>query len=196
MSNGVDKKRRHFLTVATSVVGGIGVAAAAVPFFASMKPSAKARLAGAPVEVDVSRMDVGERITISWRGRPVHVVRRSEEAVATLAEIRDQLRDPDSNNSDQPDYAVNEHRSLNPDFLVMVAVCTHLGCAPQFRPTPGDEALGSDWPGGYFCACHGSRFDLAGRVYRNVPAPANMEIPPHRFADDNTLIVGEDAEVA
>jgi len=196
MSNGVDKNRRHFLTVATSVVGGIGVAAMAVPFFASMRPSAKARLAGAPVEVDVSKLEDGERVTLSWRGRPVQVVRRSEEAVARLSEIRDRLRDPDSERSDQPEYATNEYRSLKPEFLVMVAVCTHLGCSPQFIPDPGDAAMGSDWPGGYFCACHGSRFDLAGRVYRNVPAPTNMDIPPHRYPDDNTLIVGEDAEVA
>ncbi|MDQ2069526.1 ubiquinol-cytochrome c reductase iron-sulfur subunit [Natronospira bacteriovora] len=196
MSNGVDNNRRHFLTVATSVVGGIGVAAVATPFIASLQPSAKARLAGAPVEVDVSRMDEGERITLSWRGRPIQVVRRSEDAVARLSDIRDRLRDPDSEASDQPDYARNEHRSIKPEYLVLVAVCTHLGCSPAFHPNPGDPAMGSDWPGGYFCACHGSRFDLAGRVYRNVPAPTNMEIPPHRFVDDNTLIVGEDTEVA
>lgn len=194
MSNGVDNNRRHFLTVATSVVGGIGVAAVATPFFASMKPSARARLAGAPVEVDVSKLDDGERLTLSWRGRPVQVVRRSEAALERLPEIRDRLRDPDSSESDQPPYATNEHRSLKPEYLVLVAVCTHLGCSPQFRPEVGD--LGDEWPGGYYCACHGSRFDLAGRVFRNVPAPMNMEVPPHRFADDNTLIVGEDAEVA
>jgi len=196
MSNGVDNNRRHFLTLATAVVGGIGVAAVATPFFASMRPSAKARLAGAPVEVDVSKLEEGERITLSWRGRPVQVVRRGEETISKLSEIRDRLRDPDSEDSDQPEYAANEHRSLKPEFLVMVAVCTHLGCSPQFRPEIGDAGLGSDWPGGYFCACHGSRFDLAGRVYRNVPAPRNMDIPPHHFVDDGTLIVGEDAEVA
>lgn len=194
MSNGVDNNRRHFLTVATSVVGGIGVAAVATPFFASMKPSARARLAGAPVEVDVSKLDEGERLTLSWRGRPVQVVRRSEAALERLSEVRDRLRDPDSSESDQPPYATNEYRSLKPEYLVLVAVCTHLGCSPQFRPEVGD--LGDEWPGGYYCACHGSRFDLAGRVFRNVPAPMNMEVPPHRFADDNTLIVGEDAEVA
>ncbi|MEA5444860.1 ubiquinol-cytochrome c reductase iron-sulfur subunit [Gammaproteobacteria bacterium AB-CW1] len=196
MSNGVDNNRRHFLTVATSVVGGIGVAAMAAPFLASLRPSARARLAGAPVEVDVSKMDEGERITLSWRGRPIHVVRRGEDAIERLGEIRDRLRDPDSDSSDQPEYAKNEYRSLKPEYLVMVAVCTHLGCSPSFHPDPADPAMGSDWPGGYFCACHGSRFDLAGRVYRGVPAPTNMDIPPHRFVDDNTLIVGEDAEVA
>jgi len=196
MSNGVDKNRRHFLTVATSVVGGIGVAAMATPFFASMRPSAKARLAGAPVEVDVSKLDDGERVTLSWRGRPVQVVRRGEETIERLGDIRDRLRDPDSDQSDQPEYAKNEYRSLKPEYLVMVAVCTHLGCSPAFHPNPGDPQMGSDWPGGYFCACHGSRFDLAGRVYRNVPAPTNMVIPPHRFSEDDTLIVGEDAEVA
>lgn len=196
MSNGVDNNRRHFLTVATSVVGGIGVAAVATPFFASMKPSARARLAGAPVEVDVSKLEEGAQVTLSWRGRPVQVVRRSEETLARLSEVRDRLRDPDSSESDQPPYAANEYRSLKPEYLVLVLVCTHLGCSPQFRPDPGDSAMGSNWPGGYLCACHGSRFDMAGRVFRNVPAPLNMEVPPHRFADDNTLIVGEDAEVA
>lgn len=196
MSNGVDNNRRHFLTVATSVVGGIGVAAVATPFFASMKPSARARLAGAPVEVDVSKLEEGAQVTLSWRGRPVQVVRRSQETLERLDEVRDRLRDPDSSESDQPPYATNPYRSLKPEYLVLVLVCTHLGCSPQFRPDPGDSALGPNWPGGYLCACHGSRFDMAGRVFRNVPAPLNMEVPPHRFADDNTLIVGEDAEVA
>jgi ubiquinol-cytochrome c reductase iron-sulfur subunit len=196
MSNGVDTNRRHFLTVATGVVGGIGVALTAVPFISSMQPSARARVAGAPVDVDVSKLEAGERMTLSWRGRPIEVIRRSEEAVRRLAEIRDRLRDPDSQESSQPPYATNEHRSLKPEFFVVESVCTHLGCAPAFRPDPGDRQIGEDWPGGFFCACHGSRFDMAGRVFRAVPAPLNLAVPPHRYVDDRTLVIGEDAEEA
>lgn len=196
MSNDVDQKRRHFLTVATSVVGGIGVAAFAAPFVLSLRPSAKARVAGAPVEVDVSRLSEGERVSLEWRGRPVTVIRRAQEVIDKLPEIRDRLRDPDSDEPQQPEYARNEHRSIKPEFLVMVDVCTHLGCAPSYRPEIGDPRLGSDWPGGFNCACHGSRFDLAGRVYQGVPANLNMVIPPHRYKDDNTVVIGEDEEEA
>ena len=193
----VDVGRRRFLTAAATVVGGVGVGFAAVPFLASWSPSEKARAAGAPVEVDVSKVEMGQRITVEWRGKPVWIVRRSEEMLASLAKVSDRLRDPDSEvASQQPGYAQNEHRSINPEFLVMVGICTHLGCSPSFRPEVAPEDLGPDWLGGFFCPCHGSRFDLAGRVYQGVPAPTNMVVPPHQYLSDTRILVGEDSEAA
>ncbi|TVP56052.1 MAG: ubiquinol-cytochrome c reductase iron-sulfur subunit [Halomonadaceae bacterium] len=198
MSNGdVNQSRRRFLVGATSVVGGVGVIGAAVPFVASWRPSAKAEAAGAPRSVNVSKLEKGQQVTVEWRGQPVWVVRRSEEMIANLEELRDRLADPDSEELQQPDYIEGPHRSIDPEFFVVVGICTHLGCSPAFRPEVGPPDLGSDWLGGFFCACHGSRFDLAGRVYRNVPAPTNLEVPPYRFADDgDTITVGEDPEDA
>lgn len=191
----VDPKRRRFLTRVTTGVGVAGVAAAATPFVLSMSPSDRAQAAGAPVEVDISRLRPGDMQTIEWRGRPVWVVRRTEAMLELLEEVRDQLADPDSDVAQQPEYARNPHRSIRPDVLVLVGLCTHLGCSPTARLRAGPAAgLGEGWPGGFFCACHGSRFDLAGRVFRDVPAPTNMEVPPHRFLDDNRILIGVDAE--
>ncbi|PWG65190.1 ubiquinol-cytochrome c reductase iron-sulfur subunit [Sediminicurvatus halobius] len=192
---GANRNRRRFLTGAVSVVGGVGVAYTAVPFLAYWNPSARTRAAGAPVEVDVSSLEPGQRITLEWRGSPVWVVRRSEEAIAALEEMSDRLRDPQSQvESQQPAYAQNVYRSVDPEFLVVVPICTHLGCIPSFRPEPG--SMGADWNGGFFCPCHGSRFDLAGRVYAGVPAPTNLRVPPHRMAGENRIVIGEDQEAA
>jgi ubiquinol-cytochrome c reductase iron-sulfur subunit len=193
-NQGVDRGRRRFLVAATSVVGGAGVVAVAAPFLASWKPSARAQAAGAPVEVNVAQIEPGQRISVGWRGRPVWVVRRTPEMLELLPEIRDRLRDPDSEAvTQQPSYAQNEHRSIKPEVLVLIGICTHLGCSPAFRPEIGAAAMGDDWPGGWLCACHGSRFDMAGRVYRNVPAPLNLEVPPYHFVSDDVIIVGEHA---
>jgi ubiquinol-cytochrome c reductase iron-sulfur subunit len=193
-NQGVARGRRRFLVAATSVVGGAGVVALAAPFLASWKPSARAQAAGAPVEVNVSQIEPGQRISVGWRGRPVWVVRRTPEMLELLPEIRDRLRDPDSEMGQQPAYARNEHRSIRPEILVLIGICTHLGCSPAFRPEIGAPEIGSDWPGGWLCACHGSRFDMAGRVYRNVPAALNLEVPPYHFASDDLIVVGEHAD--
>lgn len=196
MSNGdVNQSRRRFLVGATSVVGGVGVVGAAVPFVASWRPSARAEAAGAPRSVNVSKLEEGQQVTVEWRGQPVWVVKRSQEMLDNLEKVNDRLRDPDSENADQqPDYIEGSHRSIKPEFFVVVGICTHLGCSPAFRPEVGPPDLGDDWMGGFFCACHGSRFDLAGRVYRGVPAPSNLEVPPYRYEDDDTIMVGEDPE--
>lgn len=192
---GVNKTRRRFLVASTSVVGAAGVAALAVPFLASWQPSARAQAAGAPVEVNVAQIEPGQQIAVGWRGRPVWIVRRTEEMILQLSQQRERLRDPDSLvESQQPEYARNEHRSINPEFLVLVGICTHLGCSPAFRPEPGSADMGADWAGGWLCACHGSRFDLAGRVFRNVPAALNLEVPPYRFASEHIIVVGEEDE--
>ena len=194
-NEGVDRRRRRFLVAATSVVGGAGAVALAVPFLASWRPSARAQAAGAPVEVNVRQIEPGQRISVAWRGRPVWVVRRTPEMLDLLPEIRDRLRDPDSEViTQQPPYAQNEHRSIRPEFLVLIGICTHLGCSPAFRPEIGAAEMGGDWPGGWLCACHGSRFDMAGRVYRNVPAALNLQVPPHHFASDDLIIVGEHSD--
>lgn len=195
--NGVNKARRRFLTGAATVVGGVGLGAATVPFLSSFKPSAKAEAAGAPVEVDVAKLEPGQMVTVEWRGKPVWIVRRSEAALDTLPELDDRLRDPASDVADQqPEYAQNTHRSINPEYMVMVGICTHLGCAPTYRPEIAPADLGEDWKGGFFCPCHGSKFDLAGRVYKGVPAPTNLEVPPHRYLSDNRILIGEDPEAA
>lgn len=193
----VDVGRRRFITAAATVVGGVGVGFAAVPFLASWSPSEKAQAAGAPVEVDVSKMEVGQRITVEWRGKPVWIVRRSEEMLASLPQLEDRLRDPNSEvASQQPTYAQNAHRSIKPEYLVMVGICTHLGCSPTFRPEVAPEDLGPDWLGGFFCPCHGSRFDISGRVYQGVPAPTNMVVPPYQYLSETRILVGEDSEAA
>lgn len=194
MTQEVDLKRRKFLTIATGVVGGVGAAHLAVPFVSSWQPSAKAQAAGAPVKVDISKLQEGQMITVEWRGKPVWIVKRTPELLDALPAVRDNLRDPDSAEEQQPKYAVNEHRSIKPEILVLVGVCTHLGCAPLYRPEMSAEDLGADWKGGFFCPCHGSKFDIAGRVYQSVPAPTNLEVPPYRFIDDATVLVGEHPE--
>lgn len=188
--------RRHFLTVATFVTGGAGVVATAVPFVASFKPSARARALGAPVEVDVGKIEPGGMTKVEWRGRAIFVVHRTEEMLGRLGTDEISLADPDSSESTQPEYAVNRHRSVRPQYLVIEGVCTHLGCAPTARFEVAASDLGADWPGGFFCPCHGSTFDLAGRVFSGVPAPTNLPVPPYRFIDDSTLLIGSDAGTA
>ncbi|MFZ5580315.1 MAG: ubiquinol-cytochrome c reductase iron-sulfur subunit [Pseudomonadota bacterium] len=190
----VDLRRRRFLTGAATVVGAAGAAAALVPFVSSFQPSAKAQAAGAPVEVDISKLAPGQMITVEWRGKPVYILRRTEANLASLKALDGTLRDPDSKVEQQPDYARNEYRSRKPEVFVAVGICTHLGCAPTFRPEVAPADLGADWQGGFFCPCHGSRFDLAGRVYKSVPAPTNLEVPPYSFVAENTLLIGSDGE--
>lgn len=197
MSNdGVNQGRRRVLTALTSVVGVAGVVGAAVPFVGSWSPSAKARAAGAPVEFNIAKLEPGQMVTVEWRGKPVYIVRRTEEILATLKNFdQDILRDPDSAKSVQPTYTQNEFRSYKPEILVLLGLCTHLGCAPSYRPEVGAEDLGgSEWLGGFFCRCHGSKFDMAGRVFVGVPAPTNLEIPPYKFLSDDVILIGEDQE--
>ena len=189
--------RRRFLTAATTVVGAVGVGFALVPFVSSMQPSAKARAAGAPVRADISKLEPGQMIRVKWRGKPVWMVKRTDDMLEDLQSLVPELRDPDSVEPMQPEYAQNEFRSIRPEILVTVGICTHLGCSPTYRPDVGAADLGGDsWKGGFFCPCHGSRFDMAGRVYKGVPAPLNLEIPPHRYLSDNELVIGEDGGVA
>lgn len=187
----LDADRRLWLT-ATSVVGGVGLVATAVPFVSSMTPSERARAMGAPVEVDVSGIASGEIKTVEWRGQPVIILRRSKSMLDALSRHDDLLADPGSRRSEQPAYATNTDRSIRPEISVMVGICTHLGCVPSIRPTPGAADIGDSWPGGFYCPCHGSKFDLAGRVFKNVPAPTNLVVPPHHFASDDRLLVGVD----
>jgi len=187
--------RRKLLLGVTSAVGAVGVVGVATPFVRSWMPSAKARAAGAPVEVDISQLAAGQKVVVEWQGRPVWIVKRSEQALANLNKVEDKLQDPDSEVPQQPEYAANKHRSIRPDVVVLLGLCTHLGCSPVYRPEVGAADLGGDeWLGGFFCPCHGSKFDLAGRVYKNVPAPTNLEVPPYRFVSDNVLVVGEDTQ--
>ena len=189
----VDKTRRN-LVVATSVVGGAATVGAAVPFVASMLPSERAKAAGAPVEVDISKLAPGELGIYEWRGKPVWVMRRTEQMLASLKQVEGQLSDPGSEASTQPKYAANPHRSAKPDIVVMEGVCTHLGCSPQLKGADAKAEMGADWAGGFYCPCHGSKFDYAGRVFRGAPAPTNLPVPPYTFASDTTLVIGEDAE--
>jgi ubiquinol-cytochrome c reductase iron-sulfur subunit len=196
----VNESRRKFLLGATSVVGGAGVVGAAVPFVASWQPSAKAKAAGAPVKVNISKLEVGARMVVEWRGKPVYIVRRTAETLAAISQIGDDiLRDVDSQEASQPAYVNGSARTLagREEYLILVGLCTHLGCAPLFRPDVGAADLGGDsWMGGFFCPCHGSKFDLSGRVFAGVPAPKNLEVPPHMYESDNIVIIGVDAEVA
>ena len=186
----VTRARRN-LVVATSVVGGAASVGVAVPFAASMWPSERARAAGAPVEVDLARIAPGELNVIEWRGKPVWVLKRTKEMLESLKKVEPRLSDPESKASDQPKYAENEYRSRNPDLLVLVGVCTHLGCSPQEKPAEAKAEMGADWPGGFYCPCHGSKFDLAGRVFSGSPAPLNLVVPPYTMADGK-LTIGED----
>jgi len=188
----VDADRRKFLTAATSATAAVGVVFAASPFVASWQPSERARAEGAPVKVDLSKLEAGQMILPVWRRQPIYVFRRPPELVAQLAAHDDRLKDPKSADSEQPAYAMNERRSRRDDIAVLIGVCTHLGCLPKQRFEPGDAQLGTDWPGGFLCPCHGSRFDLAGRVFSGSPASVNLRIPPYSFPDENTLLIGED----
>jgi ubiquinol-cytochrome c reductase iron-sulfur subunit len=189
----VDKTRRN-LVVATSLVGGAATVGAAVPFVASMLPSERAKAAGAPVEVDISRLAPGELGVYEWRGKPVWVIRRTPEMIESLKAVVPNLTDPQSKASTQPKYAMNEHRSTKPAIMVMEGVCTHLGCSPQLKPADAKGEMGGDWVGGFYCPCHGSKFDYAGRVFRGAPAPTNLVVPPYSFVSDSTLVIGEDKE--
>jgi ubiquinol-cytochrome c reductase iron-sulfur subunit len=192
----VDLKKRRMLTAATSLVGVVGAVYVAVPFVASMQPSERAKAAGAPVEADFSKLEEGQLLRVKWRGKPVWLVSRTKQMLADMATLTDQLLDPDSNESEQPEYCKNETRSIRPGLFVGIGICTHLGCSPTYRPDVAPADLGPEWKGGYFCPCHGSRYDLAGRVYKGVPAPLNLVIPPHKFLSDTTILIGEDGGAA
>ncbi len=195
-NKGVDPSKRQFLTSALTVVGAVGSGYLAVPFLAQMQPSAKAMAAGAPVEVDISKMESGQLIRVAWRGKPVWILNRTPQVLETLITLDSELRDPLSEESIQPEASKNPGRSIKPEVFVAVGLCTHLGCSPTFRPEVAPPDLGDKWKGGFFCPCHGSWFDLAGRVYRGVPAPTNLEIPPYRYITDTQLIIGESPEEA
>lgn len=197
MSNGdVSQGRRRFLIGATSVVGGVGVVGAAVPFVASWNPSAKAEAAGAPVTVNISKIEPGQQITVEWRGKPVWIIRRTEEMLANIEKLNDAVKDPMSEAPQQHSYIQGPLRAIKPEFGVYVGLCTHLGCVPSYRPEVAPADLGENWLGGLFCPCHGSRYDMAGRVYEAQPAPLNLEVPPYRFDDDVTMTIGLDPEAA
>lgn len=191
---GVDVGRRRFLATATGVVGGLGAAVAAVPFLASWKPSARAQAAGAPVEVDISKLEASQQMTVEWRGKPVWIIRRTQAMLEQLPANDRYLRDPNSEVDQQPSYAKNIARSLKAEYFVAVGICTHLGCVPTYRPDIGGVQAG--WPGGFFCPCHGSKFDLAGRVYQGVPAPTNLVIPPYSYLSDTVVLIGEGSSAA
>ena len=195
MSNdGVNAGRRRFLVAATSVVGAAGAAGAAIPVLGSWNPSAKAKAAGAPVRVNIGKIDPGQQIVAEWRGQPVFVLHRTPEIMQGLKKIQADLADPESKESDQPAYVDDAERSIKPEVLIVLGVCTHLGCAPTFRPEVAPADLGPEWVGGYFCACHGSRYDLAGRVYKGQPAPLNLPVPPHSYETDSVILIGVDEE--
>ena len=191
-ANGVDLKRRRMLITATSAVGAVGVGFAAVPFLASWNPSAKAKAAGAPAEADISKLESGQLLRVKWRGKPVWVIRRTEKNLADLEGLNDKLADPDSQAPQQPGYCQNKIRSIKPEYMVAVGICTHLGCSPTYRPEVAPADLGPEWKGGFFCPCHGSTFDLAGRVYSGVPAPTNLVVPPHQYLSDSVILIGVD----
>ena len=189
----VNSGRRRFLTATTAVVGAVGVGFAAVPFLSSWKPSARAQVAGAPVDVNISKLEnePGMRMIVQWRGKPVWIFKRSPEQLAALPTLDERLRDPKSDNADQtPAFAKNEARSIKPDVAVIVGICTHLGCVPGYVPEMLPQPFDAGWKGGFYCPCHQSRFDLAGRVFQGVPAPSNLEVPPYHFVDDTHLVVG------
>lgn len=186
----VDQGRRQFLLTSAGVLGAVGALCALKPLLSSWMPSAKAEAKGAPVEVDLSKIEPGQQAIVEWRGKPVWIIRRTKEMLTQLDTENAQLRDPDSLVEQQPSYAKNHYRSIRPEYLVLIGICTHLGCSPKYKPI--ERELGPDWPGGFFCPCHGSTFDLAGRVFKNVPAPINLAVPPYRFVSDTRIIIGED----
>ena len=192
----VDNKRRRLLTIATAGVGALGAAGLAVPFAGSLTPSEKAKAAGAPVEVDISKIEPGQQITVEWRGKPVWIISRTPEILELLPSVDDRLVDPASDTPQQPEYAQNAVRSIREDILVLVGICTHLGCSPKYEPEIGAVSFDNDWKGGFLCACHGSKFDLAGRVFSGVPAPTNLVVPPHMYVSDDVILVGLDQEVS
>ena len=194
--DGVDTSKRRFLIAATTVVGGVGAVYTAVPFLASWMPSERAKAAGAPVEADISKLEDGQMIRVQWRGKPVWVVKRTEEMLAELPGLDDKLRDPESVDPQQPEYAQNVNRSIKPEILVAIGICTHLGCSPSFAPEAEPQPYDAEWKGGFFCVCHGSRFDLAGRVFKAVPAPLNLEVPPYKYISESLILIGDDRGAA
>jgi ubiquinol-cytochrome c reductase iron-sulfur subunit len=191
MSTDVDAGRRRFLTASVAVVGGVAAVGTAVPFVAAWQPSERARAIGAPIEVDISKIEPGQMVTYKWRGQPIWVVSRTPEILDSLPALDERLRDPGSTQEQQPAYARNEFRSIKPELLVLIGICTHLGCSPSYIKQ--DQApLGAGWPGGFFCPCHGSMFDYAGRVYAGVPAPTNLVVPPHKYLSDTRILIGVD----
>ena len=197
-TDNVDTGRRRFLVASTSVVAAVGAGFVAVPFVSSWMPSERAKNAGAPVEVDISKVAEGQMLTVEWQSKPVWIVKRSEKTLSDLPTIDGDLRDPASENVDQqPAYAQNANRSIKPEILVLVGICTHLGCSPTFRPDIGAADLGGEsWLGGFFCPCHSSKFDLAGRVFQGVPAPTNLVVPPHKYLSENVILIGDDEGAA
>jgi len=196
--NELDQGKRRFLVAATGVAGGIASIAAAVPFVASMLPSERAKAAGAPVEADIGNLAPGEMTVVEWRGKPVWIVRRTREMLETVKQNEGKVADPRSERKKEltPEYARNEYRSVKPEYLIVVGICTHLGCSPVDKFKAQAEPFESDWKGGFYCPCHGSLFDLAGRVYKNKPAPDNLEVPPHKFLSDSKIVIGEDTKGA
>ena len=195
-TDGVNTKRRRFLVATTSVVGAVGAGFAAVPFIKSWKPSARAQAVGAPVQVPLDGLDPGQILKVQWRGQTIGVLRRTQEILDLLPEVDSELRDPGSQESEQPEFAQNEARALRDEYLVVNMHCTHLGCVPQVVPQVGPQPFDDNWKGGFFCPCHKSKFDMAGRVYKGVPAPTNLRIPPYSFIDDSTLVIGVSPEGA
>ncbi|OGV25777.1 MAG: ubiquinol-cytochrome c reductase iron-sulfur subunit [Legionellales bacterium RIFCSPHIGHO2_12_FULL_37_14] len=189
----IDTERRDFLVKSITLVGGVGAFCASTPFLMSWWPSVKAEIAGGSVQVDISQLAEGQQLTVEWRGLPVWIIRRTQDMLDSLKKDSDLLRDPNSLVEQQPLFAKNIYRSLNPNYLVLIGICTHLGCVPKY--VPAAHELAQDWPGGFFCPCHGSKFDLAGRVFKGVPAPINLEVPPYKFLDATTLLIGESEEV-
>ena len=196
-SNTVDKKRRRMLIGATAVVGAVGTAGFAAPLLISWMPSARAKAAGAPVEVNISKIEPGQLVRVIWRGKPIWLIRRSKETLDDLASNEGLLADPNSDvAAQQPEYAKNPARARKPEMLVMIGICTHLGCSPTYRPELAAADMGASWKGGFYCPCHGSKFDLAGRVFKNVPAPTNLIVPPHFYKSDDVILIGEDGGAA
>lgn len=192
----VDKGKRCFLATATSVVGGVAAAAAAVPFAGSMFPSERAKAAGAPVEADISKLAPGEMQVVEWRGKPVWIVNRTKEMLESIKKSDATVSDPKSAVPLQPEYAKNEYRSIKPEIVVLEGVCSHLGCSPQFKSADAKGDMGMDWNGGFYCPCHGSKFDFAGRVFAGSPAPVNLKVPPYKFVGDGKIIIGDDSKGA
>ena len=186
-----DEQRRRFLLTATCVLGAVGAVCAVTPLVSSWLPSAKAKALGAPVRVDLSQLEPGQQVTVEWRGKPVWIIRRTKEMIKHLDDNTAFLRDPTSRVEQQPIYAQNQYRSIKPEYLVLIGICTHLGCSPKYKPN--EEELGPAWPGGFYCPCHGSTFDLAGRVFKSVPAPINLQVPPYHFMSEQVIMIGEDA---
>ena len=193
-TDGVNKRRRRFLVATTAVVGAVGAGFAAVPFIQSWQPSAKAQSMGAPVQIDVAKLEPGQLLKVQWRGQTIGILRRTPESLRLLPEVNPDLRDPESLESEQPSYAQNEVRALKEEYLVVNMHCTHLGCVPQMVPQVGPQSFQENWKGGFFCPCHKSKFDMAGRVYKGVPAPTNLKIPPYSFIDNRTLLIGVSQE--